>query len=202
MGLLNSGFRVNESVENSVSLFVIGYPRKKGKPAPLGPDIIKNILKSGNVIVDVDNTLSLMDKAATVKILNKLKDALNTANIQFEHRVTEAEVSNPGLLTKLFSMPKKTGNREFFTFELDSRFNDENLLNIMVNIGCEIFVPFEFSEGLVQEVFNGNFQDRGKRFSAFKYVIFISDYLGQAALRTKTIKMEDVQNLLKIEERK
>lgn len=195
MGFINNDVRIHESVENSVNLFVIGYPRKKGKPIPLGPNIIKNILESSDIIVNMDNTLSLVNKTSTDQMLNKLKDSLKAADIPFEYRVTEYEAPNQNVLAKLFSMPKKAGNREFFTFKLNNRFTDENVFNIMVSLGCEIFVPFEFRDELVQEIFNGIFKDLNKRYSSFKYTIFISDFLGQAALRTKTLKLEDVQKL-------
>jgi hypothetical protein len=195
MGFINSSVKIHESVDNSVNLFVIGYPRNKNKSTPLGVEIIKNILEDSSVIVNIDNTLSLMDKASTNQMLNKLKDHLNEANIPFEYRVTEYEAPNSGILGKLFSISKKTGNRELFTFKLESNFADENLFSIMVTIGCEIYVPLESGDELVQEVFNGYFKDQNMRFSTFKYVIFISDFLGQAALRTKTLKLEDVQKL-------
>jgi hypothetical protein len=195
MGLLNSDVKIHETLENSVKVFIISYPRKNSKQVLIGMDIVRNILKDNNIIVNVDNSLSFLKKDETAETVDKLREALKQAGIPFEYRVSESQASNTGVLGRLFSLPKKNNERELFTFKLDSRFFDENLFDILLQLGCEIYVPFEFKEEIVQEVFNRYFHEQSKRFSTFKYVIFVSDYLSQAALRTKALNIEDVQKL-------
>lgn len=194
MGLLNSSLKIESLKADAAELFIIRYPRKNGKVVLLGKDILCNILKSNIVTVDVDTSLSFLNTKKVSKFTRELKNLLQKNDIRFDYRVLESNSSGGGI-SQLFKFNKKQKDREIITFKLPQHFNNSDLFDIMLGIGCEIFVAIEFNDDIVQEIFNCHFQDQEVRYSTFKYVLFLNNYLDQAALRTKLLNLRDVQKL-------
>lgn len=191
----NKSAVIRESVENTTKLFVISFPRKSRKPVLLGIDILNNILKDNDVIIYIDTFLSFMDKTKAAETISKLKDELSNEGIKFEYKTVQTPSKTLGTLGKLFGFSKRIDNRETIVFAIKRHSYNENLFSKILDLGCEMYIPESLSDNIVQEISEGVYQNDEKKYSSFKYVIFISDYLGQAALRSKNLNLEDVQNL-------
>ena len=194
MGLLNSSLKIESLKADQTELFIIRYPKKNGKVILLGKDILRNILRNSIITVNVDTSLSFLNTKKISKFTHELKNLLQKNDMRFDYRVLESNSSGGGI-SQLFKFNKKQSDREIITFNLPPHFNNSDLFDIMLGIGCEIFVPIEYRDDIVQEIFNCHFQDQEVRYSTFKYVLFLNNYLDQAALRTKLLNLEDVQKI-------
>jgi hypothetical protein len=184
---------------NISSLFVIAYPRKSGKPVSIGMDILANILKESNAIISMDSSLSFLGKVDVGQATRHLKSVLQGLDIPFSYRVLQGSSSGAsGILGQLLGFGKKQADRDIITFELPKDYFDYDLFDAILKLGCEVYVPFEPKTELVERVFNCQFKEDDEKYSTFKYVIYINDFLGQAALRTKALTTDDVKKLCKV----
>ena len=69
--------------------------------------------------------------------------------------------------------------------------------SIFLLLNKEYQYPFFHFYDIVDDVFNFNFQDTQKKYDTFEYVLFISDLIGQAALRTKKLDLKHVEDIVK-----
>lgn len=197
LNFLRNDLKISSSDSGCCKEFIIRYPRENGKCTNLGAYIVNSILCSSSVIVKIDTSLCFAAKA-DIKILSeRLRSLLKSIPIDFQYRIVKSAVSGQNPLGKLFQFSNKNGSSELIVFELPIKFVHKDLLDIILNLGCEIFVPFENSSNtsVIQEIFNGHYDDNEDRFDRFKFVMFLSNYLEQAALRTKHLSLKDVESI-------
>lgn len=197
MGLFSSDLKIQETVDKTVKLFAVTYPVKSGKPVSKGSLILDNILKNDSVIVNIDTSFSFLDNSESSKYAEELRSMLRDRDIHFDYRVTEAETQAGlgGLLGQFLGFGKKSKSREIVTFELPKLYNDKSLLTLLLKLCPELYIPIEYNSQIAQEIFNCHFQDLKNRFSTFKYVAYLNEYLGQTAIRTTVLNLNDVKAL-------
>lgn len=184
--------KIRYSCKNGVGKYVITYSSKNKK---LGAHILKKILESSSAVINIDTSLSFMDKKQFKDYINTLKNSLESHKVNYYNRTITSSRSDMSALAQFLLYGKTKGDREIITFELNKDFNDDSLIELIVKPGCEVFVSESLSSEIIQDVFNSNYQDEERRFDVFKYVIYINDYVDQAALYTKTLGIEDVKKI-------
>lgn len=195
-GFSDKPARIKTSCSDSIKKYIIVYPEKKGITVKIGADMLRNITKNSAPIVLLDTSISLMDERSRENNANKLMDLLNTLGIKFFHRVIPSEESTDGKIVDMLLFGRKDSDREIITFQLNIGFDNDELLSLIALLGCEIYIPNSFYDDIIQDVFNFNFQDKKKRLDVFKYVIYINDLIGQAALTTKSLEAKDVDYIV------
>lgn len=197
MGLVNSDLKISSYIDNSIKVFIITYPKKNGSIMMLGKDILHNILTEESIIINVDTSLSFQDTPQVSKSSIDLKSLLQDNDVSFDYRVTEPNPVEGGFLSKFLDINKKPRKREILTFELQQHFDNADIFDALLNMGCQVFAPVNHKDDIARDIFYCNFEDERERYSAFKFVLYINNFLGQAALRTKLLDMEDVQKICK-----
>ena len=195
---LNSALKIKKQYNDSISEFIISYPRKNGNYISLGKDIITNVLKDNDIIVHINTSLCFSTMINITEVVKELKSALRYEDIIFHSRVIKGS-GNSNSLGSLFQMSKKKSTYELVTFKLPRYFNNEKLLDTILKVGCEIYVPTieQFDEGIILQVFNHNFDEDEveDKFLLFKYILYINNFVEQAVIRTKVIDLSDVEKL-------
>lgn len=184
-------------MDKSTKVFIITYSYKGNKSAQIGMHMLKNILENDDIIVNIDTSLCFLDKLQSTKAVESLKAMLEEIGIKYDYRVIQGQGQSSalGALGKILGFGRRMEDREIVTFELPKAFPDANVLSSILELGGEIFVPIEYNSDIAQQVFNCHFNDMDKRFATFKLVAYINDYLGQAAIRTRTLNLEDIKRI-------
>lgn len=189
----NNNIKIKYTNKNGAGKYIISYTSKGMK---LGRNLLRNILKQSSAIVNLDTSLSFMDNKAISEFITKLKATLKSLDVNFYNRtITPAKFETNGLVHFLLYGKTAILDREIITFELNKDFSNNELFALLSDHGCEIFVAESPSVEIIQDVFNCNYQDIGERLASFKYVIYVNDSIGQAALNTKTLNEKDVEAL-------
>lgn len=196
-GFNDKPVRIKQSSKNSIKEYVIVYPVKKGATVKIGKSMLCNITKISTVIVHMDTNMTLMGKQQKMDFMSCLKNLLKALNINFSQRIIPGGSSNGESVLRMIFSGKKDSEREIVTFQLEKGFFNEELFSMISLQGCEIYIPNNYYDGIVDDVFNFNFEDAQKRYDTFEYVLFISDLIGQAALRTKKLDLKHVEDIVK-----
>lgn len=193
------GVSIHSSCKGLVKEFVIAYPQNKGKGMDIGPSIIKNLLKEGSAIIEIDSSLCFSGKVDIKASIVYLKDRLNYLPIPFEYRIYKKDPPSGNPLSKMFSMNVKQNSQENIVFELPKDFEDDKLLEPILNLGCFIYFPAENEAhpSLVQRILNGHFRDDESegRYDIFKFIMYINNVIKQASLKTTCLDLKDVERI-------
>ena len=200
MGLLdflNSKLRIRTAADGSIKKYTIFYPQKKGGTIAIGMDILRNILQDHAIIVHIDTSLFFLKPSETDHYTYKIKNMLSALGINFEYRIFKADHAHKGVLGSLNLFDKKQIDHQIITFALQQQCRHQDLLESLLEVGCQIYVPYEnqYNTELVYRVFNAHFHEEHDRFSIFKCVLFINDWIGQTVLQTKSLTLNDVEKI-------
>ncbi|WP_094546199.1 hypothetical protein [Petroclostridium xylanilyticum] len=200
MGLLdflNSELKINTSINDSIKNFTIIYPKKKGSIVPIGVNILQNILKYDSIIVHIDTSLCFNTQLEVKNSIDQFRNTLSALAIDFEYRTFKASNAGPNILGIPLQSEKRQEVHQIITFGLKQHFDDKDFLTPLLQIGCQIYVPYEqqFDPKLIQRVFNGHFQEEHDKVSTFKYVLFINDFIGQTVIKTKSLELKDIEEI-------
>jgi hypothetical protein len=191
---LNSNLRIHAQTNNSIKEFVILYPKKKGVSINISKDIIKNVLRTSDIVVNINTSLSYTGDTNIEECSMKLKEALKDLGLQYNFRIFTMD-SQGSSLGQLLKLSKKKKDYEIITFMLPQNFNDYALFDYMIQLGCEILVPVQIASEITEQVFNGHFSRDQEKFTSFKYTLYISNFIDQTLLRTKVLDMGDVEKI-------
>lgn len=200
MGLFDFGNRdVKISAEDTgnVTKFIIEYPKKNWDYVDIGQAIIRNILKENSVIIHIDTSLCFEQNSKAKCLLKQIMVELRDFSIEYEHRTYKGTHVQSGL-GGLLQIGSKPVNYEILTFELSDDNMNSELLDKLICLGCQVFVPREgrTASSLVHDLFEGYFEDNEIRYEVFSFVLYLSSTVKHAALYTTTMSMDDVKNYI------
>lgn len=194
LDLFSSEIKIRSIKNEPCIKYIIEYPKKKGAPVDISMDIFKNVLKDSGPVILVDSALSFLSANAARESIKSLRNILRNKDIYFDFRAAKSEEKS-GLAGLLFG--KKSGSKEMLAFKLAKGFDDDEIVKSILNIGCMVYVPIVESEGyeLVDQVFNGYFEDDEDRFSTFKFIMYINSSIDRASIDTRNLDVEDIKKL-------
>ncbi|NLY43736.1 MAG: hypothetical protein GX066_07180 [Clostridiaceae bacterium] len=198
MGLFNSKMKIQSFEKDSTKYFTIVYPRKFLEYVPSGARILSNISREHNVIIHVDTSLCFYNQKDIYKKINAFRNTLSATGIPFEYRTFEGEDPNKSILSLFIQTKKKTRTFEIMTFPLKKGEAYPDLIQQLMVIGCQVFVPVDqknYSE-LVPQVFSGGFKEDEHMYSTFKCILYMNDLVSQAVARTRLLVKEDIEKMV------
>jgi len=196
--LFHSDLKIIVSKKGNVKEYIISYPQNKGNFENFSPTLFQNVVEMHNIIVNINTELSFSNKTDPQDLISSLRLSLASLGIPYEYRsFKSASAKSP--FEKLFGFVKREHSEDIITFALPKGFSDSNVINLILSLGCEIFVPFEEEEcqDYVYKVFNSHYENPEDRYSTFKFVLFISDFVQQSVIRTTVLELEDVEKIVK-----
>lgn len=176
--------------------YIIEYPKNKGNFIDISIEIFKSILDKNDVVIQVDSVLTFLNMNEIKESMKSLRDVLNEKNIYLNYRAYKYEEKKSFLG---FLIGNKLAIREVITFKLSKSFYDEELLKLILKIGCMIYVPKDKdkSSDFVDSISNGYYEDDNERLNNFKFIMYINSYVDRASIETKISDIEEIKNMFK-----
>jgi hypothetical protein len=163
----------------------------------MGSTILQNILDKRDAIIHIDTSMSFLSIKEVGKAFEQLKQLLQAKEVPFQHKVAKSVKPRQGILGFLINRGGGEELDDILTFKVPAGYKCHELADALLPLGCEVFVPSSgnCSDDIAEGVFDLQYQDADKRYSTFEFVLFISNVLEQAVLRTRTLEITDVQKI-------
>ncbi|QCX34390.1 hypothetical protein FDN13_12150 [Caloramator sp. E03] len=172
--------------------YIIEYPKNKGNITDISMELFKNILEEDDVVIQVDSVLTFLSINDLKEPIKSLKDVLNEKNIYLNYRAYKYEEKKSflGLM-----IGNKLAIREVLTFKFSKSFYDDEILKLLLKIGCMIYVPKDKSSDFVDSISNGYYEDENERLNHFKFIMYINSYVDRASVETKISDLEEIKKM-------
>lgn len=194
---LNSKAKVKlVSDKNGIQKYNIIFPMKNGNYIPYAADIFKIILKESDIFVHIDTSFSFAGYEEAKEISLTVRKLLQDNEIQFKHMVAP-DTSNRGAVLGLIKLNKEKATCNIITFKLSKEFDNETLINKLVELGCNIYVPLKDTneDEMLEKLFLNQFEGDNGKSSYFKYHTFLTNYITQSAITTKFLTQQEIESI-------
>lgn len=156
--------------------------------------LFKNVVNESDVIIHIDSNLTFLNENDTKERIKKLRNILTNKDINVKYRASKCEEKNTfvGIV-----VGKKYILREELIFRLCKGIYNEELLKMILDIGCFVYVPmieFEYNE-ILDKILNGYFEENDEKFQFFKFVMYINSYVDRASIESKIFDKDDIKKM-------
>ncbi|SKA87841.1 hypothetical protein SAMN05443428_10864 [Caloramator quimbayensis] len=193
--LCKSKIKINTFKNKSFNKYIVEYPKKNCMPVDMSMNLLKNVINESDVIIQIDSNLTFLNENDTKDKIKKLRNILANKDINAKYRASKCEEKNSfaGIV-----LGKKYVLREELIFRLYKGIDDEELLKIILNIGCFVYVPMIEIENneILDKILNGYFEDNDEKFLSFKVVMYINSYVDRASIETKILDIEEIKKYI------
>lgn len=174
--------------------YIIEYPKNKGNSIDISMELFKSILDKNDVVIQVDSVLTFLDMNNIKESIKSLRDILNEKNIYLNYRAYKYEEKKSFLG---FLIGNKLAIKEVLSFKLSKSFCDEEILKLLLKIGCMVYVPKDKDKAndFVDSISNGYYEDDNERLNDFKFIMYINSYVDRASIETKISDIEEIKNI-------